>query len=158
MSRIAVFVFIAVPFMLIATFAESSTPTLLQSENQTIKCVPHYSIPQTNSQQLETSKTDLTSNTSSIPSPTGHSATEIYLSLGVLLFGIVILVLEVFVLLRQKQGWGVNSTRIVGLTLVVIAGVFLITAGYSESQIAPMIGLLGTIVGYLLGKSDSSPK
>ncbi len=84
--------------------------------------------------------------------------TEIYLSWGILLFGLVVLSLEVFVLLKQKQGWGVNSTRIVGLTLVVVSGVFLITAGYSESQIAPMIGLLGTIVGYLLGKSDTPTK
>jgi hypothetical protein len=30
---------------------------------------------------------------------------------------------------------------------------FLITAGYTSDQIAPMIGLLGTIAGYLLGKS-----
>ncbi len=88
----------------------------------------------------------------------GRSMTEIYLSWGILLFGLVVLSLEVFVLLKQKQGWGVNSTRIVGLTLVVVSGVFLITAGYSESQIAPMIGLLGTIVGYLLGKSDTPTK
>lgn len=40
----------------------------------------------------------------------------------------------------------------IGLTLVVTAGLFLITAGYSETQIAPMMGLLGTIAGYLLGK------
>jgi len=85
----------------------------------------------------------------------GRSLTEIYLSLAVLVFGILLLMLEVAVIFRQRQGWGSNSMRIVGLTLVVIAGVFLITAGYSESQIAPMIGLLGTIVGYLLGKSDS---
>jgi len=88
----------------------------------------------------------------------GRSISEIYLSLGVLLFGLIILGLEVGVLLRQNQGWGINSTRIVGLTLVVVSGVFLITAGYSETQIAPMIGLLGTIVGYLLGKSDSPSK
>lgn len=39
---------------------------------------------------------------------------------------------------------------------MVIAGLFLITAGDSESQSAPMIGLLGTIAGYLLGKTESS--
>ncbi len=88
----------------------------------------------------------------------GRSIAEIYLSLGVLLFGLIVLGLEVGVLLRLNQGWGVNSTRIVGLTLVVVSGVFLITSGYSEKQIAPMIGLLGTIVGYLLGKSDSPSK
>jgi hypothetical protein len=93
-----------------------------------------------------------------VPPSRGRSMTEIYLSWGILLFGLVVLSLEVIVLLKQKQGWGANSTRIVGLTLVVVSGVFLITAGYSESQIAPMIGLLGTIVGYLLGKSDTPTK
>lgn len=83
---------------------------------------------------------------------------EIYLSLGVLVFGLIIIGLEVGVLFFQKQGWGINSTRLVGLTLVVICGVFLITAGYSERQIAPMIGLLGTIIGYLLGKTDTPPQ
>lgn len=92
------------------------------------------------------------------PGAQGRSIVEIYLSLGVLLFGLIILCIEVGVLWRQRQGWGVNSTCIVGLTLVVVCGVFLITAGYSESQIAPTIGLLGTIVGYLLGKSDSPSK
>jgi len=29
------------------------------------------------------------------------------------------------------------------------------TAGYSSEQIAPMYGLLGTVVGYLLGKTRS---
>jgi hypothetical protein len=38
--------------------------------------------------------------------------------------------------------------------LVVTAGLFLIPASYSNDQIAPLIGLLGTIVGYLLGKSS----
>ena len=80
---------------------------------------------------------------------------ELGLSLGILIFGLAVLGMEMAVLWRQKQGWGQNSTRIFGLTLVVIAGLFLVTAGYSENQMAPMIGLLGTIAGYLLGKADS---
>jgi hypothetical protein len=38
--------------------------------------------------------------------------------------------------------------------LIVVSAVFLVVAGYSEKQIAPVIGLLGTIAGYVLGKSD----
>ena len=41
-----------------------------------------------------------------------------------------------------------------GLTLVLVAGLFLITAGYSQNQVAPMMGLLGTIVGFLLGTTE----
>jgi len=32
----------------------------------------------------------------------------------------------------------------------------LITAGYSNDQIAPAVGLLGTIAGYLLGRIQHS--
>lgn len=38
--------------------------------------------------------------------------------------------------------------------LIVVSAVFLVVAGYSEKQIAPVVGLLGTIAGYVLGKSD----
>ncbi|QTA83229.1 Uncharacterized protein dnl_56240 [Desulfonema limicola] len=48
-----------------------------------------------------------------------------------------------------------NSTRSVGFTLVIVSGLFLITAGYSQEQISPMIGLLGTTAGYLLGKTET---
>lgn len=84
----------------------------------------------------------------------GRSAPELYLSLAVLGFGLIILVLQMAVMLKVGKGWGPNAIRISGLTLVVISGVFLITAGYTQDQIAPMIGLLGTIAGYLLGKSE----
>ena len=38
----------------------------------------------------------------------------------------------------------------------LIAGLFLIFAGYSQDQMAPMMGLLGTVAGYLLGKENLS--
>lgn len=84
----------------------------------------------------------------------GRSDLELYLSLAVLVFGLLILGAQMVIMLKVGKGWGPNSTRISGLTLVIISGVFLITAGYSQDQIAPMIGLLGTIAGYLLGKSE----
>jgi hypothetical protein len=82
-----------------------------------------------------------------------RSMTEIYLSLGVLLFGLILVIFTVILALRRSTGWDQESTRIFTISLVVTAGLFLITAGYSDQQIAPMFGLLGTIVGYLLGKS-----
>ena len=42
--------------------------------------------------------------------------------------------------------------KVFGTILIIVAAVFLIVAGYSEKQIAPVIGLLGTLAGYLLGK------
>jgi MFS family permease len=39
--------------------------------------------------------------------------------------------------------------------IVVVAALFLMTAGYDEKQTAPAFGLLGTILGYIFGKMDS---
>jgi biopolymer transport protein ExbB/TolQ len=35
--------------------------------------------------------------------------------------------------------------------------VFLVVAGYTDTQIAPVMGLLGTVAGYLLGKEPKEP-
>jgi heme/copper-type cytochrome/quinol oxidase subunit 3 len=97
-----------------------------------------------------------TSDAQQLPELSGRTSTELYLSLGVLVFGLLLIGLQVLVMLKTAKGWETHSTRMVGLTLVIVSGLFLITAGYSENQAAPMIGLLGTIAGYLLGKT--SPK
>jgi len=86
---------------------------------------------------------------------------EIYLSLGVLTFGLVLIIFTGLVAYKKNSGWDQEATRIFAVSVIVTAGLFLITAGYSDQQIAPMFGLLGTIVGYLLGKSppgEQGPK
>jgi hypothetical protein len=82
-----------------------------------------------------------------------RSMTETYLSLGVLAFGLILVIFIVIVGFKKNTGWNQESTRVFAISVIVTAGLFLITAGYSDRQIAPMFGLLGTIVGYLLGKS-----
>jgi len=89
-----------------------------------------------------------------LPDLGGRSTMELYLSLAVLVFGLIILGLQIGLMFKIGKGWGPNTIRVTGLTLVIVSGVFLITAGYSQDQIAPMVGLLGTIAGYLLGKSE----
>lgn len=84
----------------------------------------------------------------------GRSQQELYLSLGVLGFGILMAGLETVIIAKAQRGWDGAAVRVMGLTLVIVAGLFLITAGYSQDQIAPMIGLLGTVAGYLLGKGE----
>lgn len=42
--------------------------------------------------------------------------------------------------------------KILGVILIITSSVFLVVAGYSDQQISPVIGLLGTLAGYLLGK------
>lgn len=86
-----------------------------------------------------------------------HSIREIAFCLGILVFGVIIISLEVYVMLVQKRYWDVWSFKIVGLTLVIVCGMFLIFAGYNQDQIAPMLALLGTVAGYMLGKESGLP-
>jgi hypothetical protein len=111
-------------------------------------------------QQVPRQVPDLSIDTSNhSPSPqatrSGHTAIEIALSLGVLVFGAVIISLEILVMLKRSMYWDIWSFKILGLTLVIVAGLFLIVAGYSQNQAAPMMGLLGTVAGYLLGKEGA---
>lgn len=82
-----------------------------------------------------------------------RSKLELYLSLGVLIFGLILIIFTGIVAYKKNSGWDQEATRIFAVSVIVTAGLFLMTAGYSDQQVAPMFGLLGTIVGYLLGKS-----
>lgn len=77
------------------------------------------------------------------------------LSLSTLVFGLILCLAEIFVIFRKKEvQWDQSTIRVLGLTMIIVFGSFLITAGYSEYQIASMMGLLGTVAGYLLAKTD----
>jgi hypothetical protein len=41
------------------------------------------------------------------------------------------------------------------MPMVVASAVFLVLLGYSNEQMTPVIGLLGTMIGYILGSSTS---
>ena len=82
------------------------------------------------------------------------SSLEFKLSLWVLIFGMVVLVLEV-ILIRLINFPSETALKFIIITLIVTATLFLITAGYSNDQIAPAVGLLGTIAGYLLGRGTT---
>ncbi len=83
------------------------------------------------------------------------SKLEFQLSIIVLGFGLVLIIIE-FILIKAKRISGEDTIKFVIITLIVTSTLFLITAGYSNDQIAPAVGLLGTIAGYLLGKAKSS--
>jgi hypothetical protein len=76
-------------------------------------------------------------------------------TVSILAFGLVVVGLEVLVMIKRKRGWGPQSSQIVGLTLVVIAALVLVTSQQVQQEKASAaFGLLGTIAGYLLGRSD----
>jgi membrane associated rhomboid family serine protease len=80
---------------------------------------------------------------------------EFYLSLEVLVFGIIVVVLE-YLAIRRRSSHVEDILRIYAVTLIIIGTLFGITAGFGSEQIAPAMGLFGTIAGYLLGKRTSA--
>ena len=94
------------------------------------------------------------------PATVGRTLLENVLSIAVLAFGLILAGILTIVALKSKseKAFGTNYVKLVGLTLVITSGLFLICAGYSQDQIAPMSALLGTIAGYLLGKGESKGK
>lgn len=87
-----------------------------------------------------------------------RSPMELALSICVLVFGLVLVCLITFIAYKEHTGWAQEATRSFTLAVIVTAGLFLITAGYGREQIDPMMGLLGTIAGYILGRSSSATK
>ncbi|OUL79880.1 hypothetical protein CA603_32900 [Paraburkholderia hospita] len=67
-------------------------------------------------------------------------------------FGLIIALLATYLIKNNVKDSAV--LRVFGVILILILTVFLVVAGYNDVQIAPALGLLGTIAGYLLGKGD----
>jgi hypothetical protein len=81
---------------------------------------------------------------------------EFWLSAEVLIFGLVVLLAE-FLLLRKAKITAEEALRVYAVSLIIIGTLFAITAGFDSNQIAPAMGLFGTIAGYLLGRRVQAP-
>lgn len=75
------------------------------------------------------------------------------ISATVLIFGL--LVMGAMTYLIHKGHDPQIILRTFGMSLIIVMSVFLVVAGYSDQQIAPVMGLLGTIAGYLLGRGSN---
>lgn len=80
-----------------------------------------------------------------------HDAMTI--SSAVLVFGLVVIAFATRALSRGLKTDQV--LRLFGMLTIIIMAVFLIVAGYGNEQIAPALGLLGTVAGYLLARSSA---
>jgi hypothetical protein len=80
-----------------------------------------------------------------------------WLSAIVIFFGMFVVSLE-YILLSKTDSKPTDVMRVLAVTLILVGGLFLITAGFDSDQISPVSGIFGTIAGYLLGKTPSIKK
>lgn len=71
---------------------------------------------------------------------------------------VIFLALYCILLLTSKGRMDEAGTRNFIVIAVIGSAVFVLTAGYDEKQVAPLYGLLGTLVGYLFGRSQLESK
>lgn len=74
--------------------------------------------------------------------------------IAVLSFGGVVVMIEAAVMIIRKRGWGPQSIRIVGLTVIIISTIFLAVSTVSAERLSAAYAVLGVVAGYLVGHSD----
>jgi hypothetical protein len=85
------------------------------------------------------------------PSPRFLSSAEGELALIVIGLGVLVII-ALSIVLKTKGASTDDAIRGYAIILIIIGTMVLICAGYSNDQIAPAIGLFGTLAGYLLGR------
>ncbi len=84
---------------------------------------------------------------------------EFWLSVILLVFGLLVIGVQLY-LAMQRHSDGTpsisieNGIRLSIVTMIIVGALVLIASGYSNNQIAPAMGLFGTVAGYLIGKQD----
>lgn len=85
-----------------------------------------------------------------------HTPNEIELTVYYLVFGFIVLIITAFLL--HKSSIDSHTTfKYFIIVLLILSMLLLIATGLNNDQIAPAVGLFGTIAGYLLGKTDFTP-
>lgn len=77
------------------------------------------------------------------------------MSAVVLAFGLLVMLIGGYLAARRLNTEVV--LKVVVIPMVIMSAVFLVVAGYDDQQIAPAMGLLGTVVGYVLGTTKNAP-
>jgi hypothetical protein len=88
--------------------------------------------------------------------PISQPAFSLPLSISILAFGAVALWLQMWVMVKRGKGWGPVSSRLVGLTLFIVAALFISTSGVAHDNTTAVLGFLGTITGFVIGNKNSS--
>jgi Trk-type K+ transport system membrane component len=78
---------------------------------------------------------------------------EFWLSICVLLFAVFVITLQYRLVTRRGADFDTAAIlRMTLITPIIMGTVFFVTAGFDSQQIAPAMGLFGTIAGYILGR------
>ncbi len=77
---------------------------------------------------------------------------EVWLTLLIIAFGLIVLGLYLYAIRNIPHRRPDDIARAVIVVSVITGSLLLITAGYTNEQVAPAFGLFGTIIGYMLGR------
>lgn len=80
---------------------------------------------------------------------------EFWLTCIIVGFGLVVILLLLWYFRSTPNARFEEVIRSIVVVTVITGALILVTAGYSNEQIAPAFGLFGTIVGYILGQVGS---
>ena len=72
-------------------------------------------------------------------------------------FGFFVVAIE-FVLLRRSRARPEEILRVFTITLIIVLSLTVLVNGSEKAEFSPVIGLFGTIIGYLLGSSNARPR
>jgi hypothetical protein len=82
---------------------------------------------------------------------------EFWLTCLIIAFGLAVLALYIYAIRNIQNRRPEDVSRALIVITVVTGSLILITAGYSNEQIAPAFGLFGTVIGYMLGRMTNAP-
>jgi hypothetical protein len=82
---------------------------------------------------------------------------EFWLTCLIIAFGLTVLALYIYAIRNIQNRRPEDVSRALIVITVITGSLVLITAGYSNEQIAPAFGLFGTVIGYMLGRMSNVP-
>jgi hypothetical protein len=77
-------------------------------------------------------------------------------TLAIIVFGALIFLMLAVLFSKSLSGRVDEFVRIFAISLVIVASLVLIVAGYDDTQVAPAFGLFGSIIGYIFGREVSA--
>jgi hydrogenase/urease accessory protein HupE len=75
-------------------------------------------------------------------------------TLTLILFTFGVIAIAAFYMLARSDKGTPFIMRIYVIIVIVFGTLLIVSSSYTTQQIAPVVGLFGTIAGYLLGRSD----